>query len=199
VKRIVVATRNQGKLIEIRTLLGSSFDVVGFASLDNSLYIEEDAETFEGNASKKAVQTASHFQVPCLADDSGLEVDFLGGAPGVYSARFGGPDLSDADRCDLLLSRLAGVDIADRSARFRAVLAYAVPGGDTSLLFGTLEGYVALEKQGNEGFGYDPIFIPAGYQQSLAVLGASTKNKISHRARALAAFVDFIRDQTRSG
>ena len=191
---LIVATGNAGKLREIRARLAlDGSEIKGLHDLDISINIIEDADTFEGNALKKAAAVFEALQLPCLSDDSGLEVDALGGRPGVYSARFGGPDLSDAERCEFLLEQLAQTPDEHRTARFRAVLAYLALDSSPVYFTGTLEGRIAEEPSGIHGFGYDPVFIPEGFDRSLAELGPEIKSRISHRTQALDKFQAYIR------
>jgi len=192
-KRLIVATKNKGKIAEIHGRLESlGFEVRSMADLDTEITIVEDADTFAGNAIKKATTVCEATDYTALADDSGLEVDALGGRPGVRSARYGGEGLNDKDRFELLLSEIRNVPTHKRSARFRASIAFVRPGGSPVVFDGTLEGDIAFKPSGSHGFGYDPVFIPKGFEQTLAELGPETKNQISHRAKALDAFVEFL-------
>jgi len=192
---LVFATRNKGKLVELRELLA------GFAvlSIDEAAErigraipdVVEDAETFAGNAAKKAREVSQITQLPALADDSGLEVDALGGAPGVYSARYAGVGHDDAANNAKLLVALAGVPVDRRTARFRAALALAdVAGslGDRVLASdGTCEGIILDAPRGTGGFGYDPLFFAPELGMTFAEAGVGSKSQLSHRARAMAA------------
>lgn len=189
-KRIVVATRNSGKLAEIeRRISDLGWVISSLADFDDDLEIVEDADTFEGNAVKKARAAFDAFGCPSLSDDSGLEVDALDGRPGVYSARYGGESLDDKGRNLHLLQELAHVPSPLRTARFRAVIAFCPDRDETTLFHGVLEGTIALSPAGAHGFGYDPVFVPRGYEQTLAALGPQIKGRISHRAKALNDFV----------
>lgn len=184
--KLVLATRNPHKLTEIRAI----FDFKGleiFTSLDfpDLEEVLEDGETLQENAIKKASETASETGSWAMADDSGLEVLALGGAPGVYSARYAGENVSYADNNRKLLRELEGED--NRRAHFRTVIALASPGGDVRTVEGCCQGIIIGEERGENGFGYDPVFAPAGYYKTFAELPAETKNKISHRSKALAA------------
>jgi XTP/dITP diphosphohydrolase len=191
-RRLVVATHNPGKQREIEDRLKAiDCEVLALANIDNSIDILEDTNTFEGNALKKARAVANLTGLPALADDSGLEVDALGNEPGVHSARYGGPGLDDEGRCAHLLRALAHVPPKDRTARFRAVLVYLEPGSEPRVFNGVVEGKIGLEQRGDHGFGYDPVFVPVGYRDPMAVLGPEIKARISHRAQALDAFVRF--------
>lgn len=204
---LVFATRNPGKLVELRQLL-AGLDVLGIpeaaARLGREIpEVEEDADTFTGNAIKKAREVAAATGLPALADDSGLEVDALGGAPGVWSARYAGPGASDAANNAKLLAALHGVPADRRTARFRAVLALADPAGPLGAAAltadGTCEGIVLDAPRGTGGFGYDPLFLVPALGQTFAELGVGPKGELSHRARAMLAIkpklIAYLRDQ----
>jgi XTP/dITP diphosphohydrolase len=194
--RILVATRNRGKLREYERLLA---DVPGLvletmASLTQPIEVAEDRDTFHGNALAKATEIAAVAGILCLADDSGLEVDALDGQPGVRSARYSGEDATDAQNNEKLLRELADVPDEKRTARFRCAIAVVdVDGRELAVADGTCEGQIAREPRGTHGFGYDPLFVPDGYAQTMAELGPATKNQISHRARAAAKLVPLLR------
>ncbi len=184
--RLLVATRNLGKLAEIRAIL----TVPGLLLLDASTVpglpeVEEDGDTFAANASRKAVTLARVSGLLTLADDSGLEVDALGGAPGVYSARYAGEPPDDAANNLKLLAALRGT--GDRRARFRCVMALATPDGTCSTVDGCCTGRIACAARGGDGFGYDPIFIPDGGDRTFAEVDSGTKHRLSHRGAALRA------------
>lgn len=184
--KLLIATRNPGKLAEIRALFRMpGLDVHSVMDLAEAPEVEEDRPTLEGNAVKKAGVLARHAGTWALADDTGLEVDALGGSPGVHSARYAGPACDDAANVDKLLAALEG--IADRRARFRTVVALADPTGWSAWVEGVCEGLIARSRAGTGGFGYDPVFLPDGSAETFAEMGAARKNRISHRARALAA------------
>jgi XTP/dITP diphosphohydrolase len=188
---LLVATNNPGKVREFEELLAGLPQPVRItfpAQEGLVLEVDESGETFEENARIKALAYARASGLLTLADDSGLEVDALGGAPGVHSARYAGPGAGDADRYRKLLGALAGVPVGQRSARFRCVVALALPGGSVQTAEGTCEGEIGFEPRGEHGFGYDPVFVVKGYGgQTMAELPPEVKNRISHRARALAA------------
>jgi XTP/dITP diphosphohydrolase len=192
---LVFATRNKGKLVELRDLLpGLEVLSIDEAAARLGITIDEvveDADTFAGNASKKAREVSRATGLPALADDSGLEVDALGGAPGVYSARYAGEPHSDAANNAKLLGALAGVPAEKRTARFRAVLALADekgPLGDRVITSdGTCEGTILDEARGTGGFGYDPLFFSPELGKTFAEAGVGTKSELSHRARAMKA------------
>jgi len=192
---LVFATRNQGKLVELRQLL-PGVDVLSVDEAAQRLGIEipetvEDADTFSGNAIKKAREVSRATNLPALADDSGLEVDALGGAPGVYSARYAGEGAGDAANNTKLLAALADVPADRRTARFRAVLALADVtgplGSEVLTADGVCEGVVLDAPRGTGGFGYDPLFLFPDLGQTFAELGVGTKGDLSHRARAMRA------------
>ncbi|MGE5572437.1 MAG: RdgB/HAM1 family non-canonical purine NTP pyrophosphatase [Bacteroidota bacterium] len=205
--RLVLATRNPGKVAEMLDIMrASGFDggfagveVLSCADFPGLADVAEDGETFEENATKKAVAAARATGEVALADDSGLEVDALCGAPGVRSARFAGEDLPrgasrDRTNYEKLLSLLAGVPDHERTARFRCAVAVATPKGRVRCAEGRCEGRIIREPRGSDGFGYDPVFVPDGYDSTFAELGPGVKNSISHRARALRAAIPAIRE-----
>jgi XTP/dITP diphosphohydrolase len=186
---LLIATRNPGKLKEIRAIFDLPF--VKLLSLDDvgeMPEVIEDRNTFEANAVKKAVTLALASGMWTLADDSGLEVDALDGAPGVYSARYAGEPADHAANNRKLLAELTGKP--DRAARFRCVIALANPRGRSQFVEGACEGTIAEALCGDHGFGYDPLFIPKGYDKTFGELDADVKNRISHRAVALAKAID---------
>ncbi len=191
--RLVIATRNRGKVAEIAGLIEKlGYSVTSLVDAPQVPDIVEDADTFEGNAIIKAVETSRICGCPALADDSGLEVDALGKRPGIHSARYGGDGLSDEQRYLLLLREMRDIPQGKRTARFRCAMAYVEPQGDPRLFHGTFEGKIGFTPVGVNGFGYDPVFIPDGYDITLAEIPPDEKKKISHRAKALAAFVDWL-------
>ena len=194
--RIVFATNNAHKLEEIRAILGHSHDILSLNDIQCHADIPETADTLEGNALQKARYVWDHYHLSVFADDTGLEVDALGGAPGVYSARYAGGAGHDSEaNMAKLLRELHGH--TDRTARFRTVIALILAdasdkGFSEHLFEGKVEGRIATERQGSEGFGYDPLFVPDGYDESFAQLGTAIKNRISHRAHAVARLTDFL-------
>lgn len=195
--RLLVATNNPGKLREYRDLLAGLPETVeiSFPAQEGiDLEVEEVGETFDENARIKAVAYAQASGLLTLADDSGLEVDALDGAPGVRSARYAGPGASDADRYRKLLADLAGIPPGQRSARFRCVVALALPEGPVYTAEGRCEGNIGFSARGEHGFGYDPVFIVDGFGgKTLAELSPEVKNRISHRARAMEAALPTLR------
>lgn len=195
---LLVATRNVGKLEELWRLLGDlPFVLYGLDRFQGIEGIRETGESFPQNASLKAVGYATQTRLLTLADDSGLEVDALGGGPGVFSARYGGERASDEERVNKLLVELSSVEPPDRGARFVSAVAIASSDGRIlNLSVGTCDGNIGFAPHGSAGFGYDPIFIPIGYQQTFAELNPEIKNQISHRAHALVGAREFLRSLT---
>lgn len=187
--KLLIATNNPGKVREYEELLADlPFEITFPAQEGVVLEVDESGETFEENARLKALAYAQSSGLITLADDSGLEVDALNGAPGVHSARYGGPGASDVDRYRKLLGALADVPPRERSARFRCVVAVAWPDGAVQTANGTCEGEIGHEPRGDHGFGYDPVFVVAGHGgQTMAELAPEVKNRISHRAQAVQA------------
>ena len=200
--KIVFATNNQHKLDEIRSILGEKFEVVSLSDLGCNEEIPETGKTLEENARQKAQYVYDHYHVSCFADDTGLEVDALGGAPGVYSARYAGGEGHDSEaNMTKLLKELGNNN--NRKARFRTVIALiekkdVCPCGCTSIKLvhqfeGIVNGEIIRERRGGEGFGYDPIFQPEGYDKTFAELGVDIKNTISHRARATQKLAEYLK------
>ena len=183
--QLLLATRNSHKTREFAEILGDGFDVHDLADVADLPVVEESGLTFEANAILKAVETSKHFQEPVVADDSGLEVEALGGAPGIYSARYAGARASDAENVAKLLDELARCDADARGARFRCALVLAREGKVLGIFEGVVEGTIVRTPRGSAGFGYDPVFQPAGLTQTFAEISPSEKNRISHRARAI--------------
>ena len=184
--RVLVATRNPGKLREFEEALAAEgIEVVGLDALADPPVVEETGATFEENARIKAEACSARTDLPVLADDSGLEVEALGGEPGVRSARHGGGGLDDAGRCLVVLEQLAGVPPERRRARFRCAIALARAGRTVAVFEGTVEGRILEEPRGENGFGYDPIFFHEDAGRSFAELSRPEKRSLSHRGRAL--------------
>ncbi len=184
--KLVLATRNLGKVRELSDMLSQqcSIEVLSMRDFPEAPDVVEDGETYQDNAKKKAVDIAKYVGVLALADDSGLEIDALGGAPGVHSARYAGSDASDADRIAKLLAATRNVPDDERTARFKCAVAVAEPNGRADVVMGVCDGKIIREPRGNQGFGYDPVFVPHGYDKTFAELGEQIKNHISHRAKA---------------
>jgi XTP/dITP diphosphohydrolase len=197
VTEILIATGNRHKLKEIRQILeGTSFVAVGLDTVPDAPEVVEDADSFQGNADKKARTLAMHTGRITVADDSGLVVDALDGAPGIYSARFAGVRGPEADEAnnDLLLTKLGDVADANRTARFRCALAVVTPDGRAMYSDGTVEGRIGHERRGANGFGYDPLFLLDGDPQgrTTAEMPSAEKNAISHRGRALRSLLPIL-------
>ena len=192
--KIVLATRNAGKVYEMRSLLSElPVVLISAGDLNGAPDVEEDAETLEGNASKKARALHEFTGLPALADDTGLEVTALGGRPGVHSARFAGERADDGANRKLLLDKLK--DAADREARFRTVVAFVDEEGGMHYFEGICPGEIIHEERGSGGFGYDALFVPDGRELTFAELPLEDKNAISHRGRALRQFASYLRER----
>lgn len=193
--KLVFATNNAHKLSEIRHILGDTLEVVSLAEIDCHDDIPETADTLEGNALLKARYVHERYALPCFADDTGLEVEALGGGPGVHTARYAYPDRHDPEaNTRKLLAELADKD--NRRARFRTAIAYIDEAGAEHLFEGIVNGSIAEAERGTEGFGYDPVFCPEeGGGKTFAELGVDVKNRISHRARAVAQFAKYVLGQ----
>ena len=195
---LVIATRNPGKRREFAELFaGLPIDLQDLSSFPDAPIVEERHDTYLANAHDKALTIGRFTGLPALADDSGLEVDALGGQPGVRSARYAGNSASDRDNIDLLLRTLHGTPDAERSARFRCVIVVALPNGDTLQSEGVCEGRIARQASGMSGFGYDPVFYYPPAKSTFAELAGAEKNRVSHRARACQRLrpqlLDFLR------
>lgn len=185
-QKFLVATGNPGKLREVSSILeGMPFEVVSLKDLSISMEVEETGETFEENAILKATAYCERAGMLTMSDDSGLVVDSLGGRPGVLSARYGGEGLTDEERVELLLGELEGVAWEERTARFRCVIALAWPEGRVETVDGVVEGVIQYEPEGENGFGYDPVFHLPQRGCTMAQLETSDKNRISHRGQAV--------------
>ena len=193
--KIVFATNNKHKLSEIRDILGNEIEVLSLDEIDCHADIPETSDTLEGNALQKAQYVYDNYHISCFADDTGLEVDALGGEPGIYSARYAGNNHDSEANMTKLLAKLG--DNKNRKARFRTVIALILDGKNVEekIFEGIVEGSIIKERRGGEGFGYDPIFQPEGYNHTFAELGSDIKNKISHRARATAKLVDELKQK----
>lgn len=190
-KRLIFATNNAGKLKEIRALLGSAFEVLSLAEAGIETEIPEDHDTFEENALQKAQYIFERTKTPVFADDSGLEVEALNGKPGVFSARYAGENCTPQDNIDKLLKELQWAE--NRRARFVTTVAFIDANGEHRFFHGKCEGEITREMHGQDGFGYDPVFKPAVFEQTFAEMPAAQKNRISHRAEAVQKLVGFLR------
>ncbi len=190
---LVIATRNKKKVEEIRRILeGLSVTLYSIDDFPGCPEVEEDANTFEGNSIKKAVAVAQFSRKPSMADDSGLEVYALNGAPGVFSARYAGPDADDQKNRDKLLRDMKGIEEGKRGARFVCSVALALPYGKVDTFEGYVEGRIGIEPRGSNGFGYDPIFFPTGYERTFAEMTAAEKDALSHRGMALKKLREYL-------
>ncbi|HKI44379.1 MAG TPA: RdgB/HAM1 family non-canonical purine NTP pyrophosphatase [Balneolales bacterium] len=192
-KKIVLASRNQNKIEELRAIL-EPLDIELLAAPDfpELEEVEEDGDTLEANALKKARYVYEVTSLPSLADDTGLEVDALDGRPGVYSARFAGENVTYQQNVEKLLRLLQDWPILDdRKARFRTVIAF-IENQNEHVFEGRCDGHITTDQRGSGGFGYDPVFLPDGFEQTFAELSLETKNEISHRGRAVQSFIEWI-------
>ena len=188
-KKLVFATNNAHKLEEIRAILGDKMEILSLADINCHADIPETANTLEGNAHLKSEYVYNHYGLDCFADDTGLEVEALDGAPGVYSARYAGDGHDSQANMQKLLKEMEEKN--NRKAQFRTVIALIIS-GEEHLFEGKVEGHIATEKRGTEGFGYDPVFIPEDTGLTFAQMGPDAKNRISHRGRAVAQLCDFL-------
>ncbi|UOQ93931.1 XTP/dITP diphosphatase [Halobacillus shinanisalinarum] len=197
-KQLVIATKNAGKVTEFREMF-SKYQISVKSLLDFDQRIDDIAEngvTFEENATIKAEAIAAKFEIPVVADDSGLEIDALDGAPGIYSARYAGEDKNDQKNLEKALRELDGVPDEQRTARFVCAVAVARPGRNTFTVRGTCEGTIARQPKGEGGFGYDPIFVPLHSDRTMAEHTSEEKNSISHRKHAILEIEKWLQDLT---
>ncbi len=188
--KLIFATHNKNKAKEVKSLMPSFIELLSLDDINFHDEIDETASTLEGNALLKAKTIFEKTGINCFADDSGLLVDALNGEPGVYSARYAGEQKNDQDNIQKLLHELN--DKPNKNAHFKTVMALIIDGKE-HLFEGKIEGKIITEKLGSNGFGYDPIFVPDGYNETFAQLDSETKNKISHRARALQKMLEFLK------
>ena len=187
--QLIFATHNKHKLKEVRSLIPNSIDLLSLDDINLLEEIEETATTIEGNALLKAQTIYKQTGINCFADDSGLLVDILNGEPGVYSARYAGEHKNDSDNLEKLLKELSGKE--NRNAHFKTAMALVIDGKEY-LFEGTIHGTITTQRSGVNGFGYDPIFLPNGYNETFAEMSSDIKNVISHRANAMKKLVEFI-------
>ena len=190
-EKLVFATNNAHKLKEVADILGDRIELLSLRDIDCHADIPETAQTLEGNARIKSNYIVEHFHLNCFADDTGLEVEALNGEPGVYSARYAGENNDSEANMQKLLRNLQGKE--NRKAQFRTVISLMLDGKEYQFE-GVVKGTITTEKQGVDGFGYDPIFVPEGYEQTFAQLGEEVKNQISHRARAVNKLCEFLKN-----
>lgn len=184
------ATNNLHKLNEVAHILNGKFKVIGLEELGHRDDLAEDFLTLEENARQKAEFVLAKYKIPCFADDTGLEVEALSGEPGVLSARYAGPQKNSSDNTALLLKNLSGK--SNRKAQFRTVIAFARGGQDFHYFEGKVNGEIIETPRGTQGFGYDPVFVPEGFNKTLAEMSMEEKNAISHRAKAMTKLVAFL-------
>lgn len=187
--KLVFATNNQNKVNEVKAMLGDKFEILTLQEIGCMEDIPETSSTLDGNASQKSHYLVEHYNHDCFADDTGLEVEVLNGEPGVFSARYAGPQKNSEDNMDLLLKNLENQE--NRNARFRTVISLIIDGKET-LFEGIAEGEIIRERTGIKGFGYDPIFQPKDYDRTFAEMTMEEKNEISHRALAVKKLVDYL-------
>jgi XTP/dITP diphosphohydrolase len=188
--KLVFATNNQHKLKELQAILGGHFELLSLKDIGCEEEIPEEQPTLEGNARQKAEYIYEKYGYSCFADDTGLEIDALNGEPGVYSARYAGEAKDPQANMDKVLAKLKNE--GNRKARFRTVISLALD-GDEKQFEGIVEGEITRKKRGGSGFGYDPVFLPNGYEQTFAEMDLSDKNEISHRARAVQKLVEYLK------
>jgi len=188
--KLCLATNNPKKIEEIKHKLGERFEVLSLADIGHFDELPEHQKTLEGNSLEKAEFIYKNYQIDCIADDTGLEVVALDGEPGVFSSRYAGPQKNSDDNVDLLLENL--LDKTDRRAQFRTVITL-IKGGKTKQFEGIVKGKITIERRGNSGFGYDPVFIPKGYEQTFSEMSLEEKNRISHRALAIEKLCSFLK------
>jgi len=193
-KQLVFATGNENKVREAAEILKGKYQIIPMKDIGCMEDIPETSPSLEGNALQKANYLKSNYQVDCFAEDTGLEIDALDGAPGVYTARYAGLPRDAGKNMDLVLKNLEGAE--NRNARFRTAIALIINNKE-HVFEGIVEGKIAFEKSGDGGFGYDPIFIPNGYEKTFAVLSKDIKHQISHRARAMAKLIAFLEDDSK--
>ena len=189
--KLVFATNNKHKLQEVRDIVGDRVEILSLADIGCYDDIPETADTLQGNALIKARHIYEKYGIDCFADDTGLEVEALGGAPGVYSARYAGEECNSEANMHMLLENLTG--ISNRDAQFRTVIALIIK-GEEMLFNGVVKGTIATEKKGDSGFGYDPIFVPEGHSDSFAQMSSEMKNSMGHRFRATQQLGDYLKE-----
>lgn len=190
--RLCIATNNAHKLKEVKALLPGGFQLLSLADIGCKVELPEEQNTIRGNAHQKASYVKVHFGVDCFADDTGLEVEALEGAPGVHSARYAGLEASDQDNCAKLLDALGHEE--SRTARFRTVICL-IRGSEVHYFEGLVDGAISNKREGAQGFGYDPIFIPEGHKQTFAQMSEEQKNQISHRGEAVRKLVEYLQNE----
>lgn len=188
--KLVFATNNKNKMTELQSILGNSIQLLNLKDIGCTEEIPEDQTTLEGNARQKSLYVFEKYGYSCFADDTGLEIEALNGEPGVYSARYAGEEKNADANMDKVLKKLSKIN--NRNARFRTVISLIIDGKENQFE-GIVEGKIINKKRGNSGFGYDPIFMPDGYEQTFAEMDLSEKNKISHRGKAVDKLVQYLK------
>lgn len=191
--KICFATNNKHKIREVSKLLGTDFQLLSLEEIGCSEELPEEQDTLEGNSRQKAEYVYQHYGISCFADDTGLEVEALGGAPGVYSARYAGEDRDGEKNIALLLKNLTGVD--HREAQFRTIITFIGDDKEFMQFEGVVKGQIITERSGEKGFGYDPVFLPEGHNRTFAQMVMDEKNQISHRARAVNQLVSYLKSK----
>ena len=191
--KICFATNNKHKILEVSKLLGTDFQLLSLEEIGCSEELPEEQDTLEGNSRQKAEYVYQHYGISCFADDTGLEVEALGGAPGVYSARYAGEDRDGEKNIALLLKNLTGVD--HREAQFRTIITFIGDDKEFMQFEGVVKGQIIAERSGEKGFGYDPVFLPEGHSRTFAEMAMDEKNQISHRARAVNQLVSYLKSK----
>ncbi len=190
--KLVFATNNKHKLEEVKTIISNDFEILNLKDINCFDDIPETQDTIEGNASQKAFYIYENYKMNCFADDTGLEIDVLNGEPGVYSARYAGEGCSFDDNIEKVLKKLSGV--SNRKAQFKTVISLVINGKEYQFK-GIIEGTLLKERRGTSGFGYDPVFLPKGYDKTFAELSSEEKNKISHRGTASRKLAEFLKNR----
>jgi XTP/dITP diphosphohydrolase len=188
--KLCFATNNLHKIEEVNEMLGDTFELIGLSAIGCTIDLPENQDTLGGNSLEKAQYVWNNYHINCFADDTGLEVEALHGEPGVYSARYAGPQRNSEDNITLLLSKLQGIH--NRNARFRTSITLIL-NGTVHQFEGIVEGKIIENRQGEKGFGYDPVFMPDGYSSTFAQMSITEKNSIDHRGKAVRAMVDFLK------
>ncbi len=189
-KQLLFASHNENKILEVREMVSGKYEILGLKDVGLTDEIPEPYKTFEANAQAKALYAFKHLGIPSFSDDSGLEVEALGNRPGVLSARYAGENKNSHENIQKVLTEIKGVE--NRLARFVAVFAFQRNDHQCHFFIGTVEGSICHQPMGNGGFGYDPVFMPAGFDQTFGQLNASIKKTMSHRAIAMAKFLSFL-------
>lgn len=192
-RALCFATNNQHKILEISHMLNGKFNILSLKEIGCTRELPETGDTLEGNSMEKAKFIYENYKLNCFSDDTGLEVESLGGDPGIYSARYAGPEKNSQENVKLLLKKLQ--NITNRKARFRTVITLILE-GNTVQFDGIVYGSISRDRRGDHGFGYDPVFMPEGYHQTFAELSLEQKNKISHRSIALHKLVDYLQSRS---